>query len=285
MTDFYGRHFPLADGLTLHGLFWPGGAKTPAICLPGLTRNARDFEDFAPRAAAGGRDVLALSLRGRGLSDPDPDYLNYRPQTYVGDVLAVLDRLAWRRAIFIGTSLGGLVAMLTNAAAPERVAAAVINDIGPELAPEGIARIAGYVGTPRPDARSLDEAAAQIRAINEPAFPGRDMDFWRRFARRTFKEEGGRFVLDYDQMIGKALLEAEPAGDLWPTFQSLKGKPLLVVRGAISDLLTPPIIDKMRAAVPAMTVCEVANVGHAPMLTEPEVLAALDRFLPQADAR
>ncbi len=283
MADYSERFFALANGLRLEARLYAGGAKVPAICLPGLTRNLRDFEDVAPQIAQSGRDVVALSLRGRGRSDADPDWRNYRPPTYAGDVLEVLDRLEWPRAALIGTSLGGLVAVLTNTRAPERVAGAVINDIGPELAPEGIARIVGYAGGSRPDAASLDEASAQIRAINEFAFPGRDFDVWRIFARRTFRESQGRWVLDYDQMIGKALTEAEPAGDLWPLFAQFAGKPLLVVRGAISDLLTPPIIEKMRAAIPGMDVCEVANVGHAPTLSEPEAVDAIGRFLSRID--
>lgn len=266
--------------LRLHGRLYRGGSKTPAICIPGLTRNERDFSDFAPQLAESGRDVFAISLRGRGLSDRDPTYLNYQPPTYVSDVLAALDQLSWRQAVFVGTSLGGIVTMLTNLAAPARVAAAIINDVGPELAPEGIARIAGYVGVARPEAGGLDEAAEQIKSINEPAFPDRDLAFWRVFAERTFRRlDDGRFVLDYDQMIGRALVEAGPAGDLWPAFASLKGKPTLIVRGAISDLLTPPIIEKMRSAVPNLIAVDVATVGHAPTLSEPEAAATISRFV------
>lgn len=269
------RYFE-SGGLRLHGRLYRGGGRTPAICIPGLTRNERDFSDFAPWLAAGGRDVFAVSLRGRGLSERDPQYLNYRPATYVGDVLAALDSLGWPRAVFAGTSLGGLVTMLTNEAAPARVAAAVINDVGPELAPEGLARIGGYVGGDLPEASSLDEAAARIRAINEIAFPGRDADFWRLFATRTFRRaEDGRFVLDYDRLIGRALFEAEPLGDLWPVFSRLAGKPTLVIRGAISDLLTPPILERMHAAVPDLKSVDVPNVGHAPTLSEPEAARAI----------
>ena len=182
--------------------------------------------------------------------------------------------------MFVGTSLGGIVTMLTNEAAGTRVVAAIINDIGPELGAEGLARIAGYVGAERQDARSLDEAAAQIRAINEVAFPGRDEEFWRKFARRTFRQfEGGRWRLDYDPAIAAALKEVGPAPDLWPAFKSLAGKPTLILRGALSDLLTPAIVDKMRAAAPNFALCEVADVGHAPSLAEPEARAAIAAFV------
>ncbi len=276
------------SGLKMAGYRVRGGPLTPVICIPGLTRNAADFEDFAPLAAATGRDVYAVSLIGRGRSDRDPDYLNYKPETYRDDVLAFMRAQELRRAIFVGTSLGGIVTMLTALAAPEFVAAAVINDVGPELAPEGIARIAGYVGARAAGAdepaADLSAAAERICAINEPAFPGRDDDFWRLFARRTFRQEAdGRWRLDYDQLIGKALLEAGPAPDLWGPFEAMRGIPTLLVRGAISDLLTPPIIDRMRGVNPHFAYCEVPGVGHAPMLTEPAAIAAITRLLQSVD--
>lgn len=274
-------------GLSMAAYKTFGGGGTPVICIPGLTRNASDFEDFAPLAAATGRDVYAVSLIGRGRSSWDTDFLNYKPLTYRDDILAFMTAHGIGRTIFVGTSLGGIVAMLTAAAAPGRVAAAVINDVGPELAPEGIMRIAGYVGARAAGAdepaRDLDEAAARIRAINEPAFPGRDEDFWRLFARRTFRQEAdGCWRLDYDPAIGRALLEVGPAPDLWAPFAAMRLIPTLIVRGAISDLLTPPIIDKMRGANPDFAYCEVAGVGHAPTLTEPDALAAITPFLRSA---
>jgi len=284
MSDATSFSVEVRPGLAMAAHRTPGGAATPVICIPGLTRNASDFEDFAPLAAATGRDVYAVSLIGRGRSAWDRDYLNYKPDTYRQDILAFMDRQNIARAIFVGTSLGGLVTMLTAAAAPGRVAGAVINDIGPDLAPEGIARIASYVGAraagPDEPARDLDEAAARIRAVNEPAFPGRDDDFWRLFARRTFRQQAdGRWTLDYDPGIGRALLEVGPAPDLWGPFAAMRTIPTLVVRGGISDLLTPPIIEKMRGAYPGFSYCEVAGVGHAPMLTEPDALAAIRPFL------
>jgi pimeloyl-ACP methyl ester carboxylesterase len=274
----------MPDGIALEVREASGGDKTPVLCLPGLTRNARDFDDFAPWLAATGRKVVVLSLRGRGGSDYDPNYLNYRPETYVGDALEALDRLEIPRAIFVGTSLGGIVTMLANERAPSRLVAAIINDVGSELAPEGIARIAGYAGNARPDAADLDEAAAQIRAINEVAFPGRDHAFWRLFATRTFRQKSdGRWALDYDQAIGKALVEVGPAPDLWLAFASLKDKPTLLIRGALSDLLTPPIIEKMRAVHSNFTLCEIPRTGHAPTLSEPEAQAAIKALLARID--
>ncbi len=272
------------DGLRMHAVVTRGGPATPVVCIPGLTRNSSDFDDFARAAAETGRDVYAFSLRGRGKSEYDPNYLNYFPTTYVSDIVSALDQVKIRRAVFVGTSLGGIVTMLTAAAAPERVAAAVINDVGPELAPEGIARIASYVGARAADssavARDLDSAIAQIRAINDAAFPGRDNAFWERFARRTFDQQAdGTWRLAYDPNIGRALLEAGPAPDLWGPFKALSSVPTMIVRGAISDLLTAPIIDKMRAARPGFDYCEVADVGHAPTLTEDDALPAIKAFI------
>lgn len=279
------------DGLVMRGRRYeatPAHApKAPALCLPGLTRNDRDFEDIAVEIAASGRDVYALSLRGRGPSDYDPNYLNYQPLTYRDDALEVLDAFGIARAIFIGTSLGGIVTMLTSMTAPSRIAAAIINDVGPELAPEGIARIAGYVGAaaaaPTP-AATLDDAVARIRAINEVAFPGRDEDFWLTFAKRTFRLHiDGSWRLDYDPLIGKALIEVGPAPDLWPAFASLEPIKTLVLRGALSDLLSVSIIEKMKSVNKAFEYAEIANVGHAPTLTEPDSLAVIMSFLQSAD--
>lgn len=279
---------PLEDGLSMHVKTVRGGRLTPAICIPGLTRNAADFDDFAPLCAATGRDVYAISLRGRGRSDYDPNYLNYFPTTYVKDVVRALDRLGIDRAVYVGTSLGGITTMLTAISAPARIQAAIINDVGPELAPEGIARIAGYVGARAAGegarASSLDEAAAQIRAINEVAFPGRDDEFWNMMARRTFdRDADGMWRLAYDPNIGRALLEAGPAPDLWAAFAALAEIPTLVVRGAISDLLTRPIIEKMRKVHPDFDFCEVPDTGHAPTLTEPSAQQAINAFLAKID--
>ncbi len=277
-------HVKAGKTLTLHGTRLSGGDNKPVICLHGLTRNARDFDDVAPLAAATGRDVVAFSMRGRGKSDYDPDYLNYHPLTYRDDVLGTMDTLEISEAVLIGTSLGGIVAMLVNEAAPGRVAGAVINDVGPELAPEGLARIASYVGKTAARFDSLDAAAAQIRAVNEVAFPGETDEFWRTFARRTFRENpDGSWSLDYDPAIGKALAEVGPMPDLWGPWASLKDTPTLVIRGALSDLLSPEIVGKMRAAHPGFDYAEVPDVGHAPMLTEPAAWDAIKAFLSKLD--
>ncbi|MEZ5893214.1 MAG: alpha/beta hydrolase [Parvularculaceae bacterium] len=280
-------NIPLSCGLSLEAFHWRGGAKTPVLCLHGLTRNARDFEDLAPMIAATGRDVVALTFRGRGGSPDDPNYLNYHPLTYRDDVAEALDHLGLADAVFIGTSLGGITTMLVNATNPARVKAAIINDVGPELAVEGITRIAGYAGKTKTQVASLDEAAAEIRAVNGVAFPEKntDDDFWRVFARRTWRENAdGSWTLAYDPNVGKALTEVGPAPDLWAPWESLKTKPTLLIRGAISDLLSREIVEKMRAVHPRFDYAEVPNVGHAPTLTEPEARDAIEKFLRNLDA-
>lgn len=263
---------------------YAGGDKTPVICIPGLTRNASDFEDLAPKISATGRNVTAISLRGRGRSDYDPDYLNYHPLTYRHDILLALDEMNVRKAILIGTSLGGIVTMLTNQTAPERVKAAIINDVGPDLAPEGLTRIASYVGKNAGPAETIEEAAAHIRAINEVAFPDATDDDWIRFAYRTFRQtDDGKWTLDYDPNIARGLAENGPAPDLWPAFESLKSTPTLIMRGAISDLLSAEIVERMRIAHPHFDYVEVPRIGHAPMMTEPAAWSALETFLNKLD--
>ncbi len=278
------QEFNIADNIVMRAKVYTGGAKTPVLCIPGLTRNASDFDDLAPRIAATGRDVVAISLRGRGQSDRDPNYLNYHPETYRDDVLSVLDAIGIETAIFVGTSLGGIVTMAVHGSAPERVKAAVLNDIGPELAPEGIARIAGYVGAGAGPAASLEEAAARIRAINAVAFPDASDAEWLVFARRTFRQTAaGEWELDYDPNIARALMELGPEPDLWPAFEGLNSTPTLVLRGALSDLLSSEIIKKMRAVYPGFDYAEVPRIGHAPMMTEPVAWAALEAFLMDID--
>ncbi len=292
-TPWADRFWTVPDGLNLHARDYAaaaGPARAPVICLHGLTRNARDFEDLAPHIAAKGRRVLALDVRGRGESAWDPQPMRYVPAVYAGDVLALLDALGIARAVFIGTSMGGLITMTVAAFRPQAVAAAVLNDIGPEFAPEGIKRITGYTGKSA-EITTWAEAADYARQLNEIAFPRYAADQWMAFARRLFVEKDGRPVLDYDPDIAKAFAppplppgqELPPPVDLWPLFKGLAaGRPLLTIRGAISDLLSHDIAQRMREAAPQMDYAEVNGVGHAPMLDEPEALAAIDTLLETA---
>ena len=274
------RYFTVGDGLKLHYRDYPGSAdKPPLLCLPGLTRNAKDFADLAERYSPRFR-VIAPDFRGRGMSEYDPVPARYLPPTYAHDVIELMDQLAIDRAIFIGTSLGGLVTMLMAVMAPQRVAAAILNDIGPEIDDAGVERIKTYVGKAvRFD--SWDEAAEAVAANNRHAFEGHGHDDWLRMAQRNCREENGEIVFDYDQAIAQPFNSDAPAPafDLWPLFAALAQKPLLVIRGAKSDLLSAEALEKMHAAAPNMKSAVVAGVGHAPELDEPEALSAIDDFL------
>ena len=249
------------------------------LCLHGLTRNARDFELLAERYSPEFR-VILLEFRGRGLSDPDPLPMRYNPLTYAADVLELLDHLQLPQAIFVGTSLGGLVTMAIAGVAPERIAAAILNDVGPELGQAGLDRIQKYLGT---DARFQTwEAAANAIAANQGAsFPRYTADDWLKMARRNCRQQGREIVFDYDMGIAVPFQAGGPVSkvDLWPLYAALAQKPLLVIRGEISELLTADTFAKMKQAAPDAEFVVVTETGHAPDLSEPEALAALDRFL------
>lgn len=283
---FEERIIATADGLTLYARdYAPLTPVTglPVICLHGLTRNSRDFEVIAPRIAACGRRVVAPDVRGRGKSANDPDPAHYQPAIYAQDVAALMDKLEIHEAVFIGTSMGGIITMVLAALAPARIAAAVLNDVGLKLSPEGIARIGSYVGRTRPVA-NWGEAAEAVRAIAGQAYPGRldDGEFWDAFARRTFRQrEDGLLETDYDPHIALAFAAPgdAPPPDMTPLFQALAAKPVLCVRGAISDLLSAETVAEMRALKPDLEAVRVENVGHAPMLDEPEAWEAVLGFL------
>jgi pimeloyl-ACP methyl ester carboxylesterase len=270
----------IADGLRLHYRDYPGSAeRPPLLCLHGLTRNVRDFEALAERYSPRFR-VLALDFRGRGGSDYDPLPARYNPLTYAGDVLQLLDHLAIDRAIFVGTSLGGLVTMLMAVIAPQRIAGSILNDVGPDVDPEGLGRILTSVGK---DVRfkSWDEAAERIAANQAGAFERYTHEDWVRMAKRNCREENGEIRFDYDMAIAEPFKTVgnTPQVDLWPLFAALARKPLLVVRGEKSDLLTAATAAKMQQVAPGMRLATVAGVGHAPDLSEPEAVTAIDKFL------
>ncbi|MBX9745873.1 MAG: alpha/beta hydrolase [Hyphomonadaceae bacterium] len=275
------------DGLTLYARdYAPLLPETglPVICLHGLTRNSRDFEVIAPRIAALGRRVIAPDMRGRGRSANDPDPAHYVPAVYAQDVLKLMDALEIPRAVFVGTSMGGLIMMVVATIAPDRIAASVLNDVGPRLSTTGLGRIASYVGRAQP-VQSWDAAAEAVRAINGSAFPERADDdaFWLAMARRTFRaREDGMLEADYDPHIALAFADFDEDAtppDLTPLFQALSAKPVLAVRGAISDILTSDALTYMRSVNPNIETVSIENVGHAPALDEPEAWDAILDFL------
>jgi len=287
MTQPYvDRRFTSPDGLSLYARdFAPGAGPTklPVIAIHGLTRNSADFGGIAPELARAGRRVLAVDVRGRGLSDRAPDPMTYQPAVYAKDVLALMEQAGIERAVFLGTSMGGLITMALAAIRSKVIAAAIINDVGPEVAKEGLARIAAYAGQPV-DTPTWAAAADYAKRHNAVALPHYSDADWDAFARRVFREgPEGAPILDYDPDISVPIRAMGAKGlvpNLWPMFGRLaKGRPTLLIRGATSDLLSPEIAAKMRKRAPTMAYAEVPGVGHAPMLDEPEAKSAIFEFL------
>jgi pimeloyl-ACP methyl ester carboxylesterase len=278
-----GKTWRSHDGLQLfYRDAGPHNEATPILCLPGLTRNSRDFTQFAAHLAAS-RRVICPDLRGRGSSEHDPEWRNYQPLTYVADTWQLLDELGIQRVVVIGTSLGGLMAMIMAAQQPVRLAGVVLNDVGPEIAPEGLARIRAYAGK-LPPVTNWTEAAAQVREVYGLALPGLDQAAWLAYARQSFRENAeGIPQLDYDPAIGLAIQEVsgEPA-DPWPLFRALT-MPALALRGELSDILAPATLARMQQEKPDLVAVTVANRGHVPLLDEPDSLAAIETFLATLD--
>lgn len=257
------------------------------LLLHGLTRNSADFEPLAAHLAGRYR-LIVPDQRGRGLSQNDPDPANYRPDIYVHDMLALLDGLGIEKIGLIGTSMGGLMSMILTALRPDMVRAVVLNDIGPQLDPAGLKRIAGYVGPSKPFA-NLECAAASCAAINGDAFPDFSPQDWLAFADRTCRQrDDGLFEFAYDPAIAQSFDDTDSSSssgtseqaDLWPLWAALDAKPVLLVRGTLSDLLTEDTAERMqREHSGAFVHVEVAQRGHAPLLDEPQALAAIENFL------
>ena len=281
------RYWTSSDGLTLHYRNYPGpegGSKLPVLCLHGLTRNARDFHALA-EALGATRRVIVPEMRGRGMSDYAPDSDSYTPITYVADVEKLLAEQGIARFIPIGTSMGGLMTMLMAAARPGRMAAVVMNDIGPELDPAGIARISGYVGQGR-SYPTWVHAARGLAEAHGAAFPKFDLDQWLEMAKRTMVvSQNGRIVFDYDMAIAEPFAKPGNAAppNLWLAFEALAGVPMLLVRGGLSDLITPETVKQMGVRNSKMRTVTVPDVGHAPTLDEPEARAAILALLDAAE--
>ena len=284
-ASYRDRFFDARDGLHLYARDYEGSnATAPAVlCLPGLTRNSADFADLASNIAPRFR-VLAADLRGRGRSERDPDWRHYQVPVYVDDVLRLLEQLHVPRVAVIGTSLGGLLAMMLGAAHPARIAGIVLNDIGPEIDPRGAARIREYAGR-LPSVRSWAQAVEQLRDVYGSAWPGLSPERWDVLARRSYRENtAGIPELDYDPRIGEALRQAPATNvDLWPVWAALKSVPVLSIRGELSDILAVSTLERMSREKPELQVLQVANRGHVPLLDEPQCLDSIKRFLSGLD--
>lgn len=288
MSEPYRRLFWQShDGLRLHASVYealsqgdkPTSGAPTVLCLHGITRNSRDFEDLAPHLQRRYR-VIVPDLRGRGLSERDPKFQNYQPGIYIQDIVALLDKVDAPRVAVVGTSLGGLLAMMMSYSHRSRVAGMVLNDIGPEIDPVGIERIKGYAGR-LPPIRTWPEAVAQAQFVFGEAWPGLSPDRWQVLARRGYRENpAGVVEIDSDPGIGEALRAAPATAlDLWPLWKALGDVPTLAVRGAHSDILSAATLARMKNEKPDLQQLEVANRGHVPLLDEPECIAALDTFL------
>jgi pimeloyl-ACP methyl ester carboxylesterase len=270
-----------ADGLTLRYRDYPGRSnRPPVLCIPGLTRNSRDFEPLA-EVLAGDWRVISADLRGRGQSDYARDSASYQPLQYAADILALLDHLAIERVVAVGTSLGGIVIMLLALQAPRRLAGVVLNDVGPEIEAAGLARIRGYVGQGRSFPTWM-HAARGLREQAGPAHPGFAIGDWLRLAKRLMAVgPGGRIAFDYDMKIAEPFQTAEGTApvDMWPAFRALAGRPALAIRGELSDILSAATLERMAAEIPDLDVCLIGRTGHAPTLEEPEAQASIARLL------
>ena len=274
------------DGLRLHVRSYGPRAATalPMVCLPGLARTGADFETLAARLASDPdrpRRVIALDSRGRGRSDYDPNPANYTLAVELADVIAALTALDIARAVFVGTSRGGLLTMLLAVARPTAIAGCVLNDIGPVIDLEGLIRIKSYVGKLAPPA-SMRDAADILRGLFGRQFPKLSDDDWAAFARRTFKEAGGRIVPDYDVKLATTLEGtdlAQPVPTLWKEFDALARVPVMVIRGGNSDLLSAATVEAMRAHHAGLNVVEVPDEGHAPLLTGDDIIGRIASFV------
>ena len=291
-TGFADRFVSAQDGLKLHLRCY--GARTaaalPVVCLPGLSRTAADFHALAlalARHPQHPRHVLALDSRGRGRSDRDRDPANYTPLVELGDVLAVMTALDVGRAIVVGTSRGGILAMMLAALRPAVLAGVVLNDIGPVIDPKGLIRIKGYVGK-LPQPASFEDGAEILRRLFDAQFPKLTTEQWLAAAHRGWEDRNGKLVPTYDPRIARGLdgvSPERPVPTLWKEFDALAHVPLMVVRGANSDLLSPATLAAMQARRPDLDVLEVADQGHAPLLAEPETIARIVAFVRRCEAR
>lgn len=289
LSTFSERRWLSRDGLSLYARDYPAAGEVaglPVICLHGLTRNSADFEEVAPLIASWGRRVVVPDVRGRGRSGWDPRPANYQPRTYARDVIEMMAALGLGRSIFIGTSMGGIITMTLMSLRPKAVAAAVLNDVGPEVSPEGIARILGYAGKPA-EIRSWDDAAEYVRRTSEVAYPQAGQADWHVIARRVFREGAAGLVLDYDPAIGINLAKPVSRLSRWLVhllFRRLaRGRPTMLIRGALSDIIDEGIATRMEQAAPRMQRVDIAGVGHAPLLSEPAAVDAIAQFLRTVD--
>lgn len=279
-----------ADGLRLHvRAYRPAAAKgLPVVCLPGLARTEADFEALAHYLASDTehpRSVFALDYRGRGQSDYDSDWRNYNLAVELADVVTVLSALAIPRAVFVGTSRGGLLTMLLAAKQPAFIAGAILNDIGPVIEPKGLMRIKSYIGRMLAPTDYV-EGAGVLRHLFGAQFPSLSDDDWLAWSKRSWTQTPDGMVARYDISLGNTMSDFDldqPIADLWAQFDALAAVPVMVIRGALSDLLSPETVVLMREHKPDIDVVEIPDQGHAPLLSEPHIITRIATFIQRCD--
>jgi pimeloyl-ACP methyl ester carboxylesterase len=281
-------HVRTIDGLRLFYRDYDSAppGRTPVLCLPGLTRNHRDFAPIA-EILSERRRVICPDMRGRGNSDYDPEPANYNPVMETGDALHMIDVMGLPPVCVIGTSRGGISAMLMAAMKPAVLAGAVLNDVGPKLEKSGLLRIVATLSLAPDSYPSWDAAAASLKNANARQFPTLSDDEWRRFAHRLYGEVDGQPARDYDWKLARATstaVDAEPP-TLWPQFDALAQTPLLTIRGGLSDILSAETLKEMARRAPAMRHITLPDRGHTPFLDEPEAVEAIEALLTEIDRR
>ena len=282
-------YYTARDGLRLYACCYRASqpsSRRPVLCLPGLTRNGRDFHDLAvalSRDPSSSRTVYTFDYRGRGLSEFDPEWHNYTVSIEMLDAIDFTTLIGLTDAAVIGTSRGGLIAMLMAVAQPSTIGAVILNDIGPVIEHDGLVRISGYVGrVPLPI--SWADAAKMVRDLNRRHFPDVPEHQWEDIARQLYNERNGKPAPGYDQKLANALsVLFEPLPALWPQFEALKRVPALVLRGENSDVLSETTVDEMRRRHPALAVVTVASQGHAPLLKDGPTIEAIRQFMVATD--
>ncbi len=279
------RFIRAADGLRLHALDYaaPAGGERllPIVCLPGLARSADDFDRVARALQADGRRILALDYRGRGQSDWDPDWRRYDFDVEQGDIAAQLADAGVAHAVFVGTSRGGLHTMRIAARRPGVVFGAVLNDIGPKIEHAGLLRIKRYVGK-LPPIPSMREAIALMRMTAGVDFSSVSAQEWDAYARLTFVEKDGKVLLRYDPELSHALDSIKPdvaPEEHWDDFAALSVVPILAIRGANSDILSPEVFDEMARRAPRLEQVLVEGQGHAPLLLDQPTISRIADFV------
>ena len=278
--------FSARDGLMLHARCYaaPGSTRPPVLCLAGLTRNSRDFHDLARALSSGtdARTVWALDSRGRGLSDSDPKWENYSVVVEAQDAIDLAAMVGLHGVTIIGTSRGGILAMIIAALQPTIIGAAVLNDIGPVIERDGLARIAGYVGR-MPLPGTWKDATQIMAEMSRRHFPAVPMEHWEEAAHAWYNEKDGRPTAGYDPKIAKSVSVTAGIPELWPQFMALSNVPTLAVRGENSDILSAATLKEMLIRHPNCASLVVAGQGHAPLLKDQLSIQAVARFVAAAE--